>query len=70
VADLGEGPGGYAPPPSPASFGLKKNIAEGRKAGRASKEKKNRPPLPLAQGLDLPLLSTRFLTKNKSYRLP
>jgi len=69
VADLGEGPEGY--PPSPASFGLKKNIAEGRKAGRASKEKKKpAPPLPLAQGLDLPLLSTRFLTENKSYRLP
>ena len=31
-------------------------IAEGRKAGRAS-DKKTAPPPPLAQGLDLPLIS-------------
>jgi len=58
VVDLGERPWGARVP----YFGYKK-IAEGRKAGRASK-KKNAPPSPLlpalVQGLDLPLTAALF----------
>jgi len=52
VADPGKGP---SPPPPPPLFWVKKQeITEGKKASRT---RKSRPPLlPLAQGLDLPLI--------------
>ena len=45
---------GGAPPP--LILGKKEEMTEGRKAGRASETKPPRPPAPLAQGLDPPLL--------------
>jgi len=54
VVDLGEGCRG---PGSPLFWEKKKEITEGRKAGRARK-KKLPPPPPLAQGLDPPLIDT------------
>jgi len=43
VADLGEGPGGSAPPPFPLFWVKEEEITEGRKAGRASKTKPGAP---------------------------
>ena len=43
VADLGKGLGGPASSPPPFFSGKKKKFAEGRKAGRASDEKKPSP---------------------------
>jgi len=55
VADLGKGPG------TPLILGKKKNIAEVRKAGRASKKKTPPSPAPLVQGL-VPPLNTPYPT--------
>ena len=53
VADLGEGPGGAA---LPLFWVKKKEMTEGKMAGRASKSRPPPPPPPpLAQGLDPPL---------------
>jgi len=48
-------------------LGKKEKITEGRKGGRASK---NKPPRPLAQGLDPPLASVytkKIQVANKSH---